>query len=108
MKRTISVFLLALAFLALVGCKAAPPSEPDSVVGLWKDSYGLTEYRFNADGTMKIEALNLGSFKGTYQIQDSKITIQYRIVLKNVKDTYTYRIDGDTLYLDNQEFTRKK
>jgi hypothetical protein len=74
MKKWVLVFLAAI-FLLCAGCNTAPPSEPGSIVGVWKDTYGLTEYRFNSDGTMKIEALNLGSFKGTYSIEGSKITI---------------------------------
>lgn len=107
MKR-ILLGLLTVLLLLCAGCKAAPKPEPDKITGVWKDSYGLTEYRFNPNGTMKIEALNLGSFQGTYSIQGSQITIQYKIVVKKVKETYEFRIDGDTLYLDDQEFTRKE
>lgn len=107
MKKFLLAFLAALLLLC-TGCKAAPEPEQDRIAGVWKDSYGLTEYRFNQNGTMKIEALNFGSFKGTYSIQGSRITIQYKIVVKNVKETYDYRIDGDTLYLDDQVFKRKE
>lgn len=107
MKRILTALLAALLLLC-AGCKAAPKPGPDQIAGIWKDSYGLTEYRFNQDGTMKIEALNFGSFKGTYSIQGSQITIQYKIVVKDVKDTYDFRIDGDTLYLGDEEFRRKK
>ncbi|WP_411677934.1 DUF5640 domain-containing protein [Caproicibacter sp.] len=100
--------LLAVLLIALAGCKPAPPSEPDNLTGRWKDSYGLTEYRFNSDGTMKIEALTLGSFQGTYSIEGSQITIEYKVVIKTVKETYDFRVDGNTLYLDDQEFTRKE
>ncbi|OCN01048.1 hypothetical protein A7X67_01690 [Clostridium sp. W14A] len=108
MKRVISAILLTVFFLTLAGCKPAPPSEPDNLTGRWKDSYGLTEYRFNSDGTMKIEALNLGSFQGTYSVEGSQITIQYKVVIKTVKETYDFRVDGNTLYLDDREFTRKE
>ncbi|QAT48460.1 hypothetical protein EQM14_00945 [Caproiciproducens sp. NJN-50] len=107
MKKILPV-LLAAFLLLCTGCKTASKPEPDRIAGVWKDSYGLTEYRFNQNGTMKIEALNFGSFKGTYSIQGSQITMQYKIVVKNVKETYDYRIDGDTLYLDDQAFKRKK
>lgn len=107
MKQTVLALLAALLLLC-AGCKAAPNSNSDSINGVWKDSYGLTEYRFSSNGTMKIEALNLGSFKGTYLIQGSQIIIQYKVLVKSVKETYDFRIDGDTLYLNDQEFKRKK
>lgn len=107
MKKILLAFLAALLLLC-TGCKAAQKPEQDRIAGVWKDPYGLTEYRFNQNGTMRIEALNFGPFKGTYSIQGSQITIQYKIVVKNVKETYDYRIDGSTLYLGGQAFKRKE
>ena len=104
-----SIFLAVLFLLSFAGCKAIPVSAgSDSIIGTWKDSYGLTQYQFDQDGKMKIEALNLGSFKGTYQIENDKITIQYRVVVKDVTDTYTLKLDGTTMYLDDKAFTRKR
>jgi hypothetical protein len=56
---------------------------------------------------MKMEALNHG-FKGTYQVDGDKITIQYHVLMKDVNDTYTLKLDGDTMYLNDDKFTRKK
>lgn len=106
MKRLLPALLLAFALLLFSGCRARTAPEPDSIVGTWKDSYGLTEYKFNDDGTMKIEALNLGSFKGTYRVDGAKLTVEYRVVVKDVKDTFDFRLDGDTLYLNDKEFRR--
>ena len=104
-----AVLLTAFLLLSFAGCKAVSANtNSDTIIGTWKDSYGLTQYKFDQDGKMKIEALDLGSFKGTYKIKDDKITIEYRVVVKNVKDTYTIKLDGNTMYLDNKEFTRKK
>jgi hypothetical protein len=108
MKRRLLALFLALILLLASGCRAAPARTPDSLIGTWKDSYGLTQYRFDEDGSMRIEALNLGNFKGTYSVNGDKITIEYKVVVKQVKNTYTFRIDGNTLYLDNNPFTRKK
>lgn len=102
------VLLAAFLLLSLAGCKAAPAPNHNSIIGTWKDSYGLTQYKFEQDGKMKLEALDLGSFKGTYQIDGDQITIQYRIVIKEIKDTYQLRLDGNTMYLDDKQFTRKK
>ncbi|MFU0831921.1 MAG: DUF5640 domain-containing protein [Oscillospiraceae bacterium] len=100
--------ILTVILLLLSGCKTAPPSKSDSIAGVWKDTCGLTEYRFHADGTMKMKVLNLGSFRGTYNIQGSEITIEYKIMVKNVKDVYSFQLDGDTLYLNKQKFLRKE
>lgn len=103
------VLLTVLLLLSLAGCAAVPASAGgDDITGAWKDAYGLTEYQFEPDGKMKIEALNLGSFKGSYRMDGGKITIQYRVLLKDVTDTYRVRIDGNSMYLDDNCFARKK
>lgn len=50
------IVLLFTAFLlVLSGCNAVKANTSgDSIVGTWKDSYGLTEYKFETDGKMKI------------------------------------------------------
>ena len=108
MKRKLLALLTLLILLFASGCRAATTQTPDSLIGTWKDSYGLTEYRFDEDGTMRLDALNLGNFKGTYKINGDQITIEYKVVVKQVTNTYSYRIDGKTLYLDDKPFTRKK
>ncbi len=108
MKRRVAAFLAVLLLLAASGCRRLPQQTPDSIIGTWKDVYGLTEYQFSSGGSMRIAALNLGSFKGTYQVSGNKISMRYRIVVKVVNETYSYRIDGDTLYLNDNKFTRKK
>jgi hypothetical protein len=110
MKRKHLILLLAsLLLLSFSGCKTVPASiSNDSIVGTWKDSYGLTEYQFEQDSKMKIEALDLGSFKGNYKIDGDKITMEYRVVVKDVKETYTLKLDGNTMYLDGKTFSRKK
>lgn len=109
MKRKLfALLLILLLLLPLMGCKARQAVAADSLIGTWKDNYGLTEYKFENGGKMRIQALNLGSFKGTYQVSGNKITIQYRVLVENVKDTYTLKISGNTMYLDKNQFTRKK
>ena len=104
----LAVLLAAFLLLSFAGCKAVPVSaEGDSLVGTWNDSYGLIQYRFEQSEEMKIQALD-GSFKGTYQTNGDKITLDYRLLVKQVKDTYTLRLDGDTMYLDDKKFTRKR
>lgn len=108
MKKRFWVILLTAVLLLLAGCGTRQTRNADSIVGTWKDSYGLTEYKFEDGGKMKIEALNLGSFRGTYQIDGDKISIEYQVALSKVQDSYTMKLDGNTLYLNDKVFTRKK
>jgi uncharacterized protein (TIGR03066 family) len=108
MKRKLLILLLvALLLLPAFGCKTKKANPEDSVVGTWQDRYGFTKYQFTSNGKMKMEALNHG-FKGTYQVDGDKITIQYHVLMKDVNDTYTLKLDGDTMYLNDDKFTRKK
>jgi hypothetical protein len=107
-KKHLVVLLCAVFALVFTACKTVPAAtNGNSVIGSWKDSYGLTEYEFEPDGKMKIEALNIGSFEGNYHIEDDKITIEYSVVVQQVKDTYSFKLNGNTLYLDDKEYTRK-
>jgi len=108
MNRKVLVLLISALFLIFTGCSSAKANAPDSIEGMWQDSYGFTEYKFEPNGKAKVKVLNLGSFSGSYKVSDDKITIKYRVMIKDVNDTYKYKIDGDTLYLDDKKFTRKK
>lgn len=107
MKQELKALLLSAALLlTLSGCGAKPASS-DGLVGTWKDDYGLTEYRFEDGGRMKLDALHLGSFRGTYRLDGDTITLRYRVLSKDVNDTYTLKLRGDSLYLGENRFTRK-
>lgn len=106
-KKLPALLLSALLLLASSGC-GAKPAASGSLVGTWKDDYGLTEYRFEDGGKMKIQALSLGSFRGTYQLNGNRITLHYRVLTKDVNDTYMLKVNGNSMYLDKNKFTRKK
>ncbi len=112
LKKILALMLTLLLLLPAAGCKRAKPAPADALVGTWRDSYGLTEYQFQPGGKMKISALKVGplkgSFDGTYTTDGDKITIRYRVLVKDIVNTYTFRVDGNTLYLDKNSFTRKK
>lgn len=107
-QRSWMILLAAVILISCAGCARVKPNANESIIGTWSDAYGLTKYQFQPEGKMKIEALSLGSFKGTYQISDDQITIEYRVLVKDVKNTYQMRLEGNTLYLNDQPFIRKK
>ncbi len=111
LKRKAAAFLFAaVLFLALSGsgCATVRVSSSDGLLGTWKDAYGLTEYRFEPGGQMKLKALNVGHFKGTYRTEGNRIAIRYRVLGRDVSDTYTIRLEGNTMYLDGDEFIRRE
>lgn len=108
-KVSAAFFLFLFTLCCLSACApAVPVKEEDSIVGTWEDAYGLTEYKFYPDGKMSIQALNLGSFDGTYVVSGNTITIRYDALIKVEENTYMVAFKGGKLYLDEQEFTRKK
>lgn len=110
MKKAIFVTLLLLLLLmALSSCGVVQNISyaSGSLVGTWADSYGLVEYQFMGDGKMKIGALKLGAFNGTYEVNGGRITICYRVLTQDVKDIYTIKINGNTMYLDQNRYTRR-
>jgi len=106
---TFIVLGIAVILCFSVYQKATPTvAESNSIVGTWQDASGLTKYTFTQDGKMKIQALNIGSFKGDYNLKDNQITIEYNVIIKKEKNTYTYQLKDSKLYLDDKVFTRKK
>lgn len=110
MKKKLCALALVLLPLLFVGCapKHIPAGAPGSIQGQWEDASGLTEYSFMEDGTMQLKALDMGTFKGTYSLKGNQLTISYKVVIKDFNETYEIKLEGDTLYLNEKEFTRKK
>jgi hypothetical protein len=107
MKKKCTVLMLAAALLlALSGCGTKAVSS-DGLVGTWKDQSGLTEYRFEPNGDMKLRALSLGLFQGTYSVDGNKITLRYHVLTQEVTDTYTMKVEGDSLFLDQNKYIRR-
>lgn len=108
-KVSVAIFLFLFTLCCLSACApAVPVKEEDSIIGTWEDSYGLTEYKFYPDGKMNIKALNIGSFEGNYALSGNTITIRYNALIKEEENTYMVAFENGKLYLNEQEFTRKK
>lgn len=104
-------FLLAVVLMMsfAAGCTKPPkPNEENPLLGEWKDQYGLTEYQFLENNQLKMVTIGLATFSGTYTAEGDQITISISMLGAEVEEkTYTYQIEDDKLYLDDEEFIRK-
>ena len=108
--KAVAFIMVIVVILSFSACRTATPTiaQQGTIIGTWQDAYGLTKYKFSDHGKMKIQALNIGSFDGKYDMQDNHITIEYNVLLKKEKNTYTYQLKDNKLYLDGKIFKRKK
>ncbi len=92
----------------------------DDLVGKWSYSTGEFNlvYQFNKDGTAKYieQAMSINpytysyvnidiSMSGIYTVNDGSVTISYYLLEQSNKDI-TFRLDGDTLYINDYPFTK--
>lgn len=98
MKKQISILLSTiLTLLLFVSC--GDPA--DKLVGKWEGDEAIT---FNDDGTVKVieEGLPL---TGTYFVEtEGEVTLNFVLA----EETYEYSVDGDTLILDGETYTKVK
>lgn len=98
MKKQISILLsVVLTLVLFVSC--GDPA--DKLVGKWEGDESIT---FNDDGTVKIieEGLPL---TGTYSVEtEGEVTLNFVLA----EETYEYSVDGDTLTLDGDTYTKVK
>lgn len=108
-KASFYIIIAIAVMLSFSACRNAEPpvEEKNSIVGTWQDSYGLTKYTFFHNGKMKIKVLNIGSFNGNYDMHDDHITIEYSIPLKKERNTYSYKLKDNKLYLDGKAFIKR-
>lgn len=105
----LAVILLFVTVGSLVACGESP------LVGSWTHSSeelaGIrihSGYTFNKDGTgsLTVAGIEMGM---TYEEDDDTITLQYKIGSVSVEKSYRYRIEDDTLILqDGDVETRLK
>ncbi len=77
----------------------------EKLVGEWSDGeYGYV-FKFNADGTVRVDLGGAAIIEGTYSYDDEKITIHY-IQTDELDEVYTYAFDDDTLVINGLGFTK--
>ena len=112
MKKTVAL-LLALLSVALILSACG-----SSIVGTWEYSNGILSYDFKKDGTVYVTLSSFLSYKGTYEVKGSKITLSVSVLGTTTNYEYTYKVKGDVLTLTGDtsmsgvtqtvELTRKK
>lgn len=88
-------------------------SEDENLLGVWRDSANLSGYEFKEGGVVSVTFVNItipvigvpvnGTFTGGYEIEDDVLSLTYYIYGKEIKDSYTYEIDGNSLKMKNLE-----
>lgn len=83
------------------------PSEPkidEAILGAWQDDTGAQLY-FGRDGIMYETQKNINFTFCTYSASDGKISAVYKMT-EDMEDSFTYKIDGDTLIFYDYEYKR--
>lgn len=112
MKRIIRGAALLLAVFVIIGTlagckKPTAPSEENPLLGVWKDTYDLTEYEFIDDTRLKLVTIGIASFNGTYLLEGDRMTITLSMLGSEEENTYDFRMEGDHFFLNDTEFIRK-
>jgi hypothetical protein len=96
-KKLIMTLLLLFVIMGLWSCGGR------EIVGTWKYEQGgkWIEMTFYADGRLRREeSYTTGIHEGTYEISGSEVTIKTQYWLPT---TFKYKVEGDTLFLENVE-----
>ena len=85
----------------------------DDLLGVWRDSANLSGYEFKEGGVVSVTFVNIripvidmpvnGTFTGGYEIKDGVLSLTYYIYGKEIKNSYTYEISGNSLKMKNVE-----
>lgn len=72
-------------------------------------SDGLIEqsFTFKEDNAVTISAFGIDA-EGTYEIEDDKITITYKVLNFSYDMEKSFEKDGDTIIIDGTEFVKEK
>ena len=83
----------------------------EELLGVWRDSANLSGYEFKEGGVVSVTFVNIripvidvpvnGTYTGGYEIKDGVLSLTYYIYGKEIKDSYTYEISGNSLKMKN-------
>lgn len=104
----LTLYALAFVLLAAAGCARPPQADSqDPLAGRWQDVYGLTEYEFFGKQQLKLKAIGMASFDGSYSIDGDQMTVTLSILGQPDTHRYTFRMEGDRFFLNQTEFVCK-
>lgn len=97
------VMVMAVAMLASCGGPSGKYARTDKVL------FADVETYWDFDGDEVTFSLTKGvEFTGTYEIKDDKIHVTYSAGSVSTTVDYDYKLDGDTLTINNIEYTKVK
>ncbi len=115
MKNIKKILVIALAAILVLGTFSACGASPEKkLIGVWRDSTGVTGYEFKEEGkcvvtfadvTVPIFNVNLnGDVDGVYTVQKREdgnyyVTITYTIYSKSVTKDYMFVVENSSLTL---------
>lgn len=112
MKNIKRVAAVLLAVIVILTCFTACSSPEKDIIGVWKDSTGMSGYEFREGGTctitlLDIPSINIGSnggIEGTYTIvkkedKNHYVTITYTLLYQSQSFEYMFTVVDDILTL---------
>ncbi len=111
MKLLQKLALYAMAFVLLIAAGCARPPQADSkdpLAGRWQDVYGLTEYEFYGKQQLKMKAMGMVTFDGSYSVDGDQMTVTLSILGRPDSHCYTFLLQGNRFFLNQTEFVRKQ
>ena len=102
LKRLVTVVLTVTAVLTLVSCAARLNGTYAQTDGLVKQTFTFME-----DNKVKVSAFGV-DVDGEYMIEKDEITITYNLFGLNYDMVKSFEKDGDSIFIDGEEFVKQK
>lgn len=100
-KSTVAVFfVLVMMVCCLTACET-------KLNGTYKAVEGSDSYTFNKDNTVTMTDSTGIGVKGTYKIEDGKITLTLSALGMETSQTYDFEKKGNTIKIDGKEYKKQ-